>query len=1045
MDAFLQTAWSLTGDAKAANKHYADAAKSRDDVALAIARVETLGTDSTSVAIAIEGAGALVLPLVFAKAGASQDAREVNGLLTACRSWLTVDAIPSLRSLLARVRTTRAEMQKKKKVDRWELERWSEAETRAVAGLARLGETSEAEALLPSMPGLLGALLTRGIGEAEAITRMRELGRAGRKASFRDVQNLLPALAASGNREVGAAMLELLRTPIAIHALAALAKMKDDRAIAPARALLRETRGDAWHVNLHRLAAEHVLRAHGEKPPLDLARASVDWPFIDYRTYPPEAVALRAMAVSALALHGDDRDKARARKYVRNHHESVREAALGAFAKKPALTGWDAGRVVFTKSKGGAKALLAALADETAVFPHEIVKGLAKEKSAQADVARFITKQFEERMPFAYDDEVEMDADFEAYIEVAESLPKKIFQASKNAYLRVKVLEEDIESTSLADEEPPVVDRGCVVERFDAPANVWASVAHFVVAADAERALVVGPRSSLFDTKACKRVRDLGDGSDVIAAAIAPKGNTFAWAKKDRVEIHTDAVATASIAASCLAFSPDGTKLAAGTKKDVTIVDASGKVLGTFATSGPARAVAWLGPKRIVALVDKGKKSAFLDVDVAKNKAKESATDPAELLAAFGTRMVATSDGKATRVFDSKLKRKLVVPCSERVHEIAIESERAIVIRRATEGSEQTVAKRVKIGGKAPVEENLGQYRETSCERLGVAGNRIYVIADGELVRCHTDDKAAPPAGVHTEQITGVVALDDGRVVTAGWEGRVLLWSASGGEAETLHDQKERIDSLTRVGDVVYFDHDRAIKALDVKSRALTYVLGGEDVDADLAKHMPSVESLAAGPTRLAWGDDNGFVHVVNLATGEELSSAQIAKGDISGMGMDASERVYAGSEGGVLACFEPDGKERWSRVETGNVLNGEMYGNPHREIAYIAAHEPWIALVASDDTMRVFDGPSGERVLRCFRGCGIFNGAAFSPSGDRVAYSTGNRFEVVDRKTGDTIASLDVAAWRGADEPTRMAFIDESTVIVGTENGSLFRVRLRG
>jgi outer membrane protein assembly factor BamB len=406
--------------------------------------------------------------------------------------------------------------------------------------------------------------------------------------------------------------------------------------------------------------------------------------------------------------------------------------------------------------------------------------------------------------------------------------------------------------------------------------------------------------------------------------------------------------------------------------------------------------------------------------------------------------MVVTSDGKATRVFDSKLKRKLVVPHEARVHEIAVESERALIVRRASEGESATAAKRVKIGGKAPVEENIASYRDVSCEKLGVAGNRVYVVSDGELVRCHEDDKASPPAGVHTEQVTGVAALADGRIVTTGWEGRLLLWNASGGEAETLHDQKERIDALACVGNKVFFDHDRAIKAFDVATRTLSYVIGGEDVDKDLAKHMPSVESLAAGPTSLAWGDDNGFVHLVNLATGEEISSTQIDHEDISGMAMDASGRAYAGSEKGKLACFEPDGKLKWSRAETGvDIIGGELYGNPHREIAFIAAHEPWIALVASDDTMRVFDGPAGERVIRSFRGCGIFNGAAFSPSGARVAYSTGNRFEVIARDSGEMIASLDVEKWRGAGEPTRMAFVDESTVIVGTENGSIFHVKL--
>src|SRR4029079_16564163 len=110
MDAFLQTAWSLVGDAKAVNKHYADAAKSREDVGLAIARVETFGSPSTSGAIALEGSGAVVLPLAFAKVmTSSQSAQDINDVLTQCRFWLTADAVPSLRTLLARARTTRAD------------------------------------------------------------------------------------------------------------------------------------------------------------------------------------------------------------------------------------------------------------------------------------------------------------------------------------------------------------------------------------------------------------------------------------------------------------------------------------------------------------------------------------------------------------------------------------------------------------------------------------------------------------------------------------------------------------------------------------------------------------------------------------------------------------------------------------------------------------------------------------------------------------------------------------------------------------------------
>ncbi len=1047
-DDFLNDAWANVGNFAALKKRYNAEAKD-PAIGLALARLETIDEAETGGAMAEEGSGALVVPLVLAHALACAESNPIQRELGSIYRVVDARALPALRQLVQKCQDAIKALAGKKKKNYWDEEWWRGAQAMAAACMARAGDTKEAELMRSSHSWLLRALVPQGVAIDAAIELIQKA--ADEEDSLKEVAQLVPVVAAAGVKKAAPALVALVRSGIAIHALAGLATLRAPEGAEAARRILRETGGRAWDLKILTLGAQAVLWQQGEKFPLDLARASLDWPMIDYRSFEPEALLLRTLAMDALRAGGDSKDKERVRRLVTSPYRIVREAAKKAFDTVPELTAWDPGRVAWAK-KNDPKSLLAALDDPNACFVYNVAGALAKDTKARPKLTAMALSRIE-AITRPYDDDIKLDADVEKWIEVAESLAKsekKTWQKSASPWVHVKVLEEDEDKFTAPKEKLDPGPRKAKVTRFDAPLDWFPGATRVALAAGAERMLILGKESFLFDPRKSVRVLSLGDGSAVSACAVSEDGKRVALARGAKVEILDDAGKTMSRAevpggVSALAFSPDGGSIACGTNgKALRIFDvATGKDAHAFDGPGACAGVVWLGPKRAVFLASKGQKSVLVDLDVPKKKHAEVAVPPSTMIASF-ERLLATAGGKKIRLHDSKLKTKVESECASPIKGIAVESERALIA--LSEGA----LERVRVGGKAPTHEGIRQ--GGVLQILAASGKRLYGLADGTVFRFHEDDKAVAGAGTHSSHVTGVAALPDGRVVTTSWDGRVLLWKPEGGLAETLFDRKERVDSLavTPDGKTALFDDGKNLRAIEIDSRAITSLVGGGDIEPDLAEHMPGVNAVAATKGRAAWGG-GGAIHLLDLPSGEETASVE---GPHEVLVFDDEGNVYGGSDDGEVVCVDAKGGVRWKRVEHGvDVLDGKLHGNPHRTVAALSARGKLLATLASDDTVRVFDGPSGERKMRYYRDVGLFNGVAISRDQKLVAFTWGHVVEIVDIASAKCVCLLEAnESWAGVSglggtfsRPSMMAlaWTSDASLIAGAENGSLWRVVL--
>jgi len=463
---------------------------------------------------------------------------------------------------------------------------------------------------------------------------------------------------------------------------------------------------------------------------------------------------------------------------------------------------------------------------------------------------------------------------------------------------------------------------------------------------------------------------------------------------------------------------------------------ASGKALAAIEVKGPVRAVAWGGPKRVVALADAGAKSAAWDLDVGKKKAT-SAELPARMTKLATIKKLAlVGGGSKALVLDGKLATKVELAFESEVGDVVLETDKVALVRT----QHKTV--RVSFGGKAPKHEDAIRCATTG---LAAGGGRLYAPCDRTVFRWHQDPEGKVAKGVHYNHPTAIVPLPDGRIATAAWDGRILLWTKDGGVAETLAERGKRVDDLgvDAKGEHLYFNDEHSVRRLAIATKAVDAVVGGDDIDEDLRKLMPKVVSVAASGDRLAWGDNTGTVHCVRLPDGEELWNVKLGPDDVECLAFDAEGNVYGGCEKGWVGAIGKDGATLWSRVEHGiDCVDGRLVGNPHRDVAAVAARGTRVATLASDHTVRVFDGPTGKRALRFFRPVGIFDKVAFSPSGKLLAFTWGGYCEIVDAETGALAAFHDGNALPGAKGAgwgatlMTVAWLDEATLLIGAETG---------
>lgn len=1030
-------------------------ASSDEGMALALARfeasVERENVSSVAAALRAEGAdaAALVTPLVIASLYSESHQWTVRNRLACFEDLFGEGAAPKLRALHTFFIDKANKLRANKKTER-EAADWAETADSVVDALAATGDTELAEKLLPSKPELGPNLLRHGIGVDEAIKSLANLDGLG----MRDAVALMEVLADCDVKRAGPAIATWVDTPVFIHAFAALAKLREPSAADAAKRLLRETSGDPWSVRILRLSCEHALRALGEDLPLDLARTAVYWPVIRYATDEPEAVVLRAMATSALRASSNKDDRALAARQLQSPYRVVRAAALGD--EKMKLVAWDPGRVSFTHAqKSGVKVLLKALEDPQSIMRHNIVEALAKEPSAKTKIAAFVRAEIEERAPVYWPDSFhEYAPDIDVYLETARALmkdpaSKKLLSASDNAWIKKEVLKLEVERDDDEEEAPDAekARRTAVVTRFDAPPYVFSrGVVSLQLAAESSHLLIVGPESAVLDTKTGLRTFSTEETS---AGAISIDGAKVALSRGHRVTVHDAAdgrvlcALEGADAVTALAFSPDGAHLALATSSYVAVVVVeTQKEIRREKLPGHARGAGWLSAKRLVVLADKGKKSVLVDIDVTSEKKKPVSVDlPAStMLATFG-KILATAGSRRASIHDAKLAPKLEIKTDADIVDIGIENEKNLILICVKQGRTGAI-QRAKLGGKQPKLDSVGYH--STASRLAATGARIYGLAGDRLTRFVDEgnsSKAAP--GSHTNHVSGIVATGKG-IITHGWDGRLLRWPLDGGLGETLYDTGSRIDhvALSPDGSHVYFGQDHNLRALDLAAMTTATLVGGDDIEPDIAEHMPEVSQVACTERHVAWAGKN-TVHIIDRRTAEEVATVEIP--EVESLAADDQGRFYAGTDKGMLACFDAQGAMLWSRVEHGvDVLKGKLYGNPHRSVGWIATHGPWLGSVASDSTARVFDAKSGARTRRVFRRCGIFNTIAFSPNDTLFAYSYGGTVEVRSMKDGSLEATIH--DWAGSSRETMgIAFVDDRTFFVGMGDGSIFRVALDG
>lgn len=245
--------------------------------------------------------------------------------------------------------------------------------------------------------------------------------------------------------------------------------------------------------------------------------------------------------------------------------------------------------------------------------------------------------------------------------------------------------------------------------------------------------------------------------------------------------------------------------------------------------------------------------------------------------------------------------------------------------------------------------EVLRSMRDRATDMFAAAftrdGARVLVGgAWGELTAW--DAATGEPVGswmAHQDGVTRVGVLPDGRVVSAGYDRALRVWSARGGEP-----------LLALEG-----GHERAIHALALSRDGALAATGGSDGRAvvwDLqagaarftATHPAGVTGAAFTPdgARLVTSCDDRHLRAWDVASGREVAAHQVAERSIYGMAL---------SPCGAFAVTVGDGEVRLVRVADGATIR-EWTAPGVQLAAAFAPDGAWALVGARSGALRRFD-----------------------------------------------------------------------------------------
>jgi WD40 repeat protein len=1061
-EALIDEAWA-SGDPKVVAALYAKHAKKDDVVALAMARLGNRDNECTRAMF--EENAALVAPVIA--------------------SWLAIpERLANAAGTLGHLGDKRAIPVLLRKLESSK----DDAADRCLHALAMLGDDAVlamvASRVTDDTPfAIAGELVRRGVESMrgrgiDAIERW--LGKRAKNPLERhdrdDAQTAIFAmdvLAEGGAHEaIDVLHRALVQTPYVEPVMRALAKLADERSREPARRMLSMLGGDDERNWPYRLGLHAILRALGETPPLDAARDVVRWSHPQRYGWPKveDHAALLALAAHEL-LSGTPHELEWVATLATAPLRAVRIVGIEAWRRlhgsSPLLRWFDPEHVkVFLKEEKPAR-VLEVIEEKTTVYRHNLVRGLASTKDAKTRKAlvEICVHAIESRSNHrvSYYEQSDMGHDAHGFFAALQTLAKdkatkKRLESSTAPWIQHHFFDKDPAWPERPEPASPLsADVAKLGVRADGAFAVGRQVNALALSNDGARLFVAGDSLGVvLDAKtgatlveielkwnwAYDAVFSLDDSRlvvgyhgghlEVFDAKTGKREGSFAGHGGvpngiKRVTLSPDGKTLLSCGSDGRAFLwsfPSGKKLR-------SIGDGDGSFEGAaFSRDGKRFALAhW----------KKGVDSLFVgDVKTGKTKRWKTKNSMWAVLFLEDGTLVSAGDGKHIHFWDSKGKEKKKIA-------------QAKVVRLRDDGqggifalSQTGELQHWKLENNLRTKMDVGEGNLWAMV-LGSDG-MVYVAGTaGVLHRFDADRKKlqSTPLLAHTGQVRGFAILEDGRFFTAGWDGKLILWSKAGVAENIVHAVEERMTEIVLTPDRKHLLvlHGSGLLCID----AGTHALVGEYKAKKLQSSINNVECVGVSNDGAvaAIGEWGGGVRTFRVPTlGPLLEKSTGMKKEVSSIAPYGDGWV-AGNDAGLLFGLSPSLEVLWTIAEHGrDLVEGEPMGNPHKTVMSIAVQGGFFVSAATDHTARLWDS-SRTQMKRWLVGSGLFNNAAFSPSGTRVALTSSWHLVVFDARSGDTLAHVGRKSFQGVDELTRSTFVSEDELLVGAENGNLYRVGL--
>ena len=226
----------------------------------------------------------------------------------------------------------------------------------------------------------------------------------------------------------------------------------------------------------------------------------------------------------------------------------------------------------------------------------------------------------------------------------------------------------------------------------------------------------------------------------------------------------------------------------------------------------------------------------------------------------------------------------------------------------------------------------------------------VWNVADGSArtVALGISDPSPSDRDVHRTCINGLVFLPDGRLVSAGCDGILKVWSwQQAAPPQVLVERGERANCICLTPDGSHLAagwEDGLVQLIDV---------AGVDPLVEVQVAKTGLETIAISPdgTRMAVGGDEPLVHILDARTGARLMPA-----------LALEHMVYA-------VAFSPDGQQ--------------------------------LAVAPKDESPLIFNANSGEQLVRVDEDLTRCFALAFSPDGATLVGGSTGAIVTWDAQTG--------------------------------------------